>query len=341
MTSDIDKKDQSVEPSEDLSLRDWASFTPGQPLKEVRGPDEEDDEEDEEGEQSGGSGDGKHPKSLKAYRVHLARVLRFEKEASEEEKRESVWKKLLLLMIAPFSRLVPGGSGMATETDLGKKLFMGEIGIRNREIESHDIADPHLIRRLEDRLKERLEKMGFSHADHSRALAPEGGFAPIMAMVPVKGKGDKSKKPKADQKNEQLRKDKEEEEDDRDYEEGAANKHEGAEKPASSLSSSGASIPSSTEVVVGAASLGVGIPDLTEPLAPFSNFLEKNGFVASSEDDSPKAPPRHFEVGRTPLAEEFRFVAEEQPEKPVQTIALDHQLDLKTPAGPEWSLTNG
>lgn len=338
MTSDSDKKDPSVDPSEDLSLKDWASFTPGQPLKEVRDPEEEDDEEDE-GEQGGGSGDGKYPKSLKAYRVRLAQVLRFEEGTPEEEKQESAWKKLLLLVIAPFSRLVPGGSGMATETDLGKKLFMGEIGIRNREIESHDIADPHLIRRLEDRLKERLEKMGFSHADHSRALAPEGGFAPVMAMVPAKGKGDKPKKPKTDPKNEQLRKEKEEEEDNRDYEEDA--KYEGAEKPTSSLSPSGSSVPSPVEGGT-VASFGVGIPDLTEPPAAFSNFLEKNGFIASSEGETPKAPQRHFEVGRSSLAEEFRFFAEEQPEKPVQAIALDHQLDLKSaPVGPEWSLTNG
>ena len=338
MMSDIEKKDQPVAPSDDLSLKDWASFTPGQPLKEVLDPDEEGDDEDDD-EQGGGSGDGKQPKGLKNYRVRLAQVLRFEKEASEEEKQDSVWKKLLLLVIAPFSRLVPGGSGMATETDLGKKLFMGEIGIRNREIESHDIADPHLIRRLEDRLKERLEKMGFSQAGHFRDLAPEGGFAPIMAMMPTKGKGDKPKKQKTDQKNEQLRKEKEAEEDDRDYEEEA--KYDGAEKPASSAPLSGISPIVSSAEVGGQTSPSVGLRDLTEPLADFSNFLERNGFTASSEEETPSTPKRHFEVGRSPLADEFRFVVQEQAEKPVQGIALDHQLDLKTPAGPEWSLTNG
>jgi hypothetical protein len=80
---------------------------------------------------------------------------------------------------------------------------------------------------------------------------------------------------------------------------------------------------------------------LTEPLADFSNFLERNGFTASSEEETPSTPKRHFEVGRSPLADEFRFVVQEQAEKPVQGIALDHQLELKTPAGPEWSLTNG
>jgi hypothetical protein len=228
---------------------------------------------------------------------------------------------------------------MATETDLGKKLFMGEIGIRNREIESHDIADPHLIRRLEDRLKERLEKMGFSQAGHFRDLAPEGGFAPIMAMMPTKGKGDKPKKQKTDQKNEQLRKEKEAEEDDRDYEEEA--KYDGAEKPASSAPPSGISPIVSSAEVGGQTSPSVGLRDLTEPLADFSNFLERNGFTASSEEETPSTPKRHFEVGRSPLADEFRFVVQEQAEKPVQGIALDHQLELKTPAGPEWSLTNG
>ena len=338
MMSDIEKKDQPVEPSDDLSLKGWASFTPGQPLKEVLDPDEEGDDEDDD-EQGGGSGDGKQPKGLRNYRVRLAQVLRFEKEASEEEKQESVWKKLFLLVIAPFSRLVPGGSGMATETDLGKKLFMGEIGIRNREIESHDIADPHLIRRLEDRLKERLEKIGFSHADHSRDLIPEGGLAPVMAMMPTKGKGDKPKKQKVDQKNEQLRKEKEAEEDDWGYEEDAI-KDEGVEKSASSAPSSGVTSTASSVEAGGKTSPGVGIPDPTEPPADFSNFLERNGFTAPSEEETPPTSKRHFEVGRSPLADEFRFVVQEQIEKPVQGIALNHQLDLKTPTGPEWSLTN-
>jgi hypothetical protein len=105
MMSDIEKKDQPVEPSDDLSLKDWASFTPGQPLKEVLDPDEEDDDEDDD-EQGGGSGDGKQPKGLKNYRVRLAQVLRFEKEASEEEKTRICLEKASFVgdcSVQPFS----------------------------------------------------------------------------------------------------------------------------------------------------------------------------------------------------------------------------------------------
>jgi hypothetical protein len=159
-------------------------------------------------------------------------------------------------------------------------------------------------------------------------------------MMPTKGKGDKPKKQKTDQKNEQLRKEKEAEEDDRDYEEEA--KYDGAEKPASSAPPSGISPIVSSAEVGGQTSPSVGLRDLTEPLADFSNFLERNGFHGFfGRGNSPSTPKRHFEVGRSPLADEFRFVVQEQAEKPVQGIALDHQLELKTPAGPEWSLTNG
>lgn len=334
MTSDIDKKDLSVDPLQDLSLKDWASFTPGQPLEDVQDPEEDQDEG--EGEQGEGSGGGKHPRSLKAYRVELAQVLRFEEGISEEEKHESIWKKLFLLMLAPFSRLVPGGSGMATETDLGKKLFMGDIGIRNREIESHDIADPHLIRRLEERLRQRLERMGFSHADHAHALAPEGGFAPIVAMMPPKGKGDKPKKPKTDlQKDEEIRRKREgeEEEDSSDPAEGGENRYENAEKPAS-LSSSPVSSPVDP---TGGASPQIGIPDLTQPVGPGSSQTESD--LPVSEGTSPRRRHRHFEVGRTSLAEEFCLADQESTGTSAQTITLDRQLELVTSTGPEWALT--
>ena len=163
--------------------------------------DDEREEDDEEGSGSS-SGDGKSPK--KKYRIIVEPFLDFadDPELSPEENTE---RKLRLLAISPMSILVPGASSFASENDLSRRIFMADVGQFNREIAANDIADPDLIKKLDERQRERRTLMGLPHPalvlSGSMALASAmvGLFAGIAAKVTGKD-GDPSSKKKSEVK---------------------------------------------------------------------------------------------------------------------------------------------
>lgn len=154
--------------------------------------------EDDEGDGSGsGSGDGKSPK--RKYRIIVEPFLDFADDPalSPEENTE---RKLRLLAISPMSVLVPGASSFASENDLSRRIFMADVGQFNREIAANDIADPDLIRKLDERQRERRTLLGLPHPalvlSGSMALASAmvGLFAGIAAKVTGKEQGANPKK---------------------------------------------------------------------------------------------------------------------------------------------------
>jgi hypothetical protein len=76
----------------------------------------------------------------------------------EEEVKDSWLEKLKLIFIAPFSHIIPGTVSYTAESDLSKKAFFLRVGLYNRQIEPTDIADPDLVKRLEERHQERRQR---------------------------------------------------------------------------------------------------------------------------------------------------------------------------------------
>jgi hypothetical protein len=132
------------------------------------------DEEEDEGDSSSSSGEGKggsgrHPAGAKP--------------------QESLFHKIADLILHPFSHLVPGASAMASENELSQRIFMGKIGLENNEITREDLADPHLIKRLDARQNERRERFGIPHPDLNFQILPaegdDGGAAGSSAAMAI------------------------------------------------------------------------------------------------------------------------------------------------------------
>jgi hypothetical protein len=113
--------------------------------------DDEDDEGDGDSSSGGGKGGGWLPKA---------------------KSQEGLLHKIADLILHPFSHLVPGASAMASENELSQRIFMGKIGLANNEITREDLADPHLIKRLDARQSERRERFGIPHPDRNFQILP-------------------------------------------------------------------------------------------------------------------------------------------------------------------------
>lgn len=136
---------------------DELSFLMDEEILDLEAQDEnlEDEDDDEDGEGGSGkkSGDGKKP-----YKVD-PKELRKLLEEQEFEADEAWQEKMRLLALGPFSSIIPGASAFDAESDLKKKILIGEIGILTHQIQPSDVADPNLIENLQARLNLRQDEM--------------------------------------------------------------------------------------------------------------------------------------------------------------------------------------
>ncbi|PZP56433.1 MAG: hypothetical protein DI586_03630 [Micavibrio aeruginosavorus] len=151
-------------------------------------PEKEEDEEGGEGEggkKSGGNG-GKKPA------LPSAQLLQDEDNLDDYDS-ETLIEKLKMLVWAPFSTMVPGASSFESEQDLKRILFLGQIGLITNQIHPADIADPDLIKKLEQRhqMRQEIFKAEIAAATSGNAAGLAAG---LMASTPP---------PEAQQKREQ------------------------------------------------------------------------------------------------------------------------------------------
>ncbi len=150
--------------------------------------DEEDGDEGEEGKTGGkqGGGGGKKP----GVDVEFHEGLISEEDLREYDS-ESLIEKLKLLALGPLSAMIPGASAFESESDLKRKLFLGQIGILTQEIEPNDIADPDLIAKLEKRnqarqAQQKAEQLA-QQQQKKQALELAAGAAVAGAAVGLEG----------------------------------------------------------------------------------------------------------------------------------------------------------
>lgn len=107
----------------------------------------------------------------------------------EEEVKDSWLEKLKLIFIAPFSHIIPGTVSYTAESDLSKKAFFLRVGLYNRQIEPTDIADPDLVKRLEERHQERRRRfdLGLSVPLEYLRPKPKAPAAATPAAAPGLG----------------------------------------------------------------------------------------------------------------------------------------------------------
>jgi hypothetical protein len=159
---------EELEEQEKKSLKD-------NPHEDESLPEEEEDEE-EGGKDKGGS---KGQKGIKT-KPDLEQLFDTEDDQDED------WKaKVKLLMMAPFSTLVPGASALDSESDLKKRLLLAEIGLRTHQIEPQDIADPNLIQKLEERLLQR--QVQFSQQNLQNLQNPSGSLSQLSFPTKILG----------------------------------------------------------------------------------------------------------------------------------------------------------
>lgn len=118
------------------------------------------------------------------------RNMTVEEIIEEEEVKESWLEKLKLIFIAPFSHIIPGTVSYTAENDLSKKAFFLRVGLYNRQIEPTDIADPDLIKKLEDRHQERRSRfdLGLSvPLEYLRYKPKPKGLASPHVVAPALG----------------------------------------------------------------------------------------------------------------------------------------------------------
>lgn len=137
------------------------------------------DQEDEEGK----GGDGK--KSGGGGKQPNVRIPGKNEEDLSEYDSESLIERLKMLVWAPFSSMVPGASSFESEHDLKRTLFLGQLGLMTNQIDPHDIADPKLIDRLEQRNQERQQQYSAEIAAASAGSAAAlGGLITSLQEVP-------------------------------------------------------------------------------------------------------------------------------------------------------------
>ncbi len=138
-------------PTEETPIVDDLAPVPESEL--ILESDEQKDEDEEGGDGEGGKksgGGGKKPA------IHATELLQDEENLGDYDS-ETLIEKLKMLVWAPFSTMVPGASSFESEQDLKRILFLGQIGLITNQIHPADIADPDLIKKLEQRHQMRQE----------------------------------------------------------------------------------------------------------------------------------------------------------------------------------------
>lgn len=147
MDSDKTKQIDSLNPEDDLLSEDKEN-----PIAENEIEDEE-DEDGEGGRKGKGGGDGKKPPKVNPKELD-------ELIGRDYDDDDGKWlEKIKAMALGPFSSIIPGASAFDAESDLKKKLLMGQVGIMTKQIVPSDIADPNLVRELESRLMLRQEDL--------------------------------------------------------------------------------------------------------------------------------------------------------------------------------------
>lgn len=154
------------------------------------------DDEDDSDEGKGGKSGGKSPKSRKDYDVVLDPLFSFDMEELPFE--ESLLKKVGLLMVAPFSGLVPGASALASENDLSRKLFMGNLGLQSSEFSRDLLADPDMIKKLDEKQRAQMQREGIEHPD---SVAAAGAAAIALAAMALTRSDESAAKAREIQQN--------------------------------------------------------------------------------------------------------------------------------------------
>ncbi len=137
-------------PAEEKPVIDDLAPTPEAELHADEKQNEEDEGGDGEGDKKSGGTGGKKPA------IPGAELLRDDENLADYD-AETLIEKLKMLVWAPFSTMVPGASSFESEQDLKRILFLGQIGLITNQIHPSDIADPDLIKKLEQRHQMRQE----------------------------------------------------------------------------------------------------------------------------------------------------------------------------------------
>jgi hypothetical protein len=118
--------------------------------------DSDSDEDDEDGDSDGRGGKkSDDTRKKKPDPKELRKLL----EEEELEVSDEWAEKMRLLALGPFSSIIPGASAFDAESDLKKKIFIGEVGVITHQIQPSDVADPNLIENLQARLVLRQDEM--------------------------------------------------------------------------------------------------------------------------------------------------------------------------------------
>jgi len=178
-------------PVDDLAPTPVEELAPAVIEEEITEEEEEDGEgsEGSEGSEGKKGGGGKQPATV---------VLTEDREDLSAYDSESLIEKLKMLVWAPFSGMVPGASSFESETDLKRKLFLGQIGLITNQIDPHDIADPELINRLEARNQERQA------AYKAEILAATGAAAGLAAGLSAETSPQENKKEQRREQKQQI-----------------------------------------------------------------------------------------------------------------------------------------
>lgn len=172
-------------PEDQLPEDAATDFPPEEEFIAEPGEDETKSEDSEDEGEAGSGGDGKKGGGGKKPGVDVKiEDAFFDDEDLSEYDSETLIEKLKLLAWAPFSMMVPGASAFESESELKRKLFLGEIGLRLNEFEPHDIADPDLIAKLERRLQQRQEALAQNQAQMMAAAAGVAAAAGGLAAMP-------------------------------------------------------------------------------------------------------------------------------------------------------------
>ena len=154
-------------------------------LDEVDSIDEnEDDEEDEEGEGKSGKGGGKRPKKgLEDYDVRIDRALIDLDMDRDIEPLEALAELINKLKKAAPSEIIKGVSAMGPEHP---DITLRELGLQTTRLNAKNIADPDLLKKLDQLQRDQRQREGIPHPDDA-LLASEGGNAGGLAGAVLGG----------------------------------------------------------------------------------------------------------------------------------------------------------
>lgn len=152
-----------------VSYADEVDVKEGRKKKSTETTDKGDTDQDSAGGDAQGTGGGPKPLTPEEQAAIAE---------AEEEVKKSWLEKLKLIFIAPFSSIIPGTVSYTAENDLSKKAFFLRVGLYNRQIEPTDIADPDLMKKLEDRHQERRERFQLGPSPRYVPPKPTGPATP-------------------------------------------------------------------------------------------------------------------------------------------------------------------